>query len=246
MNFKNETAQKYFDAALNDAINKLDDAERIRTDCQKKLNKAKDDLNNGYLGEQGFKEIVQNAANEAAAALDSLKSSLDKHSAAYAERMKEYGLLSGDRITSDVKLLDGSIALSAADVDELLDRYGDNYLMQRKIMDFWKTRRAEIEAENESIKGVPGFKASETGLQHKIQSPQEKQAIFDKFLSTMKNALGSADRGAWTPDEFKTTSDYMRYRCSEYLSETMLENSALAYDMSEYEVERRTPKPTFF
>jgi hypothetical protein len=240
---KTESAQISYDTVLQDALAKVDRANEIRDSYNAKCEKLRADKEALILGTIGYNQELADATAAANEEMESLKSTLDRHLETYSERMKEYASLSGDSLTSDLKLLDGSIPLSAEEVDQLLERYSDNYLMSRKIWDYWRnTRRPEIEAENQRWVGVSGRKAESTKLTHVLQSPDEKMKIFTNYVNTLKNCMGDVNRAGVTPDTFGDIKDFMKMMAGEYLQKNVPENE-IPYDLTRYKVERTGAKP---
>jgi hypothetical protein len=242
MSIKEESAQGYYDRVLQDGLNKMDQADEIRANYTATCEKLRADKEALILGTIGYEQALAEATQEAEQKMEALKSTLDPHMDAYAERMKEYAALDGSRLTDDVKLLDGSLQLSAEDVDTLLDRYPDNYLMQKKIWDYWtQQRRPQIEEKNSHIvPGMYGIEAEPTRLRHVLQSPQEKQQNFNTFIRHMKNCLGDVSRAGAHPDNFGDMRDYMKTITGDYLKRNVPEGNG-EYDLKRYEVQRVKP-----
>jgi hypothetical protein len=240
---KETTAQSYFDKALAEGLRKVDEADKIRADYEATCQKLSEDRANKILGEIGYQQALADATAESEQEMAALKATLDHNTTDYAERIREYASLSGSRLTDDIKLLDGSLQLSADNIDELLDRYSDNYLMSKKIWDYWtQERRPEIESRNNRGIGIYGFEPERTALNHTLQSPEEKQKIFDTYIHHLKNCLGDVSRAYAIPDGFNMR-DYMKTICGDYLKRNVPEGNG-EYDFSKYKVEKTAPKVT--
>ena len=140
------TTVEYYKLAVKQAGNALEGVQRANAAYERECAVAKNAYEGDLLGEKGYKDRLEQLAQERDARIESELSYIDKVGEEYAAEMAELGRLDGGRIDDGVmKLLNSGLQLTNEDWQELANTYKDNYVMTRILWERYNANRQKSE-----------------------------------------------------------------------------------------------------
>lgn len=165
---------EYYKAVINRALAARESIGAAKSQYDRDAALAKSNLEDGILGEAGYKDLVARLGADRDAKTEGALSSIDEAAGEFYAEMQELGRLDGARIDDGVvKLLNSGIRLTTQEWQELADAHKDNFLTTRVL----KEKYSEAKSREGGGLGFVQFG----------QSPHDRQAIFEKFAKTLRN-----------------------------------------------------------
>ena len=206
---------EYYKAAIRQAQSAREGIERTKADYVHSCVLAKNALDAGLLGEQGYKQQLVELEHDRDCRIEGALCRIDEVSTEYAAEMAELGKLDGGRIDDGVmKLLNSGLQLTNEDWQELADTYKDNYVMTRILRERYNANRPKSEGDGFTL----GQKNNGLTFVQFGQLPQDRAENFSRFTKLLRyNAVSDS-----MPNEgemaYVTKSDYWNSCAKESIS----------------------------
>lgn len=198
----------YYKKAIRQAQGAREGIERANAAYEHECEIAKNAFEGDLLGEKGYKDRLEQLAQERDAKIEEALSLVDKVGEEYAAEMAELGRLDGGRIDDGVmKLLNSGLQLTNEDWQELADAHKDNYVMTRILRERYNANRPKSEGDGLTL----GQKNNGLTFVQFGQSPQDKAENFSRFTKLLRyNAASNS-----MPDEgtvaYASKGDYWNH-----------------------------------
>ncbi|MDE5699157.1 MAG: hypothetical protein K2I96_17415 [Lachnospiraceae bacterium] len=200
-----KTTLEYYKAAVRQAGNAREDIERANADYEHGCVLAKNALDAGISGENGYKGDLERLAQERDAKIEGALCRIDKVGEEYAEEMAELGRLDGSRIDEGaMKLLNSGLQLTNEDWQELANTHKDNHVMTRILRERYNANRPKSDGN--------GLTFVQFG-----QSPQDRQENFVKFIRTLHNSCTYSSMPRNGTVDFASRQDYHNFLAKDSL-----------------------------
>lgn len=194
---------EHYKLAVKRACNAMEGIKAAHAAYERECALAKNAYEGDLLGEKGYKERLEQLAQERDARIESELGYIDKAGEEYAGEMAELGRMDGDRIDDNaVKLLNSGIQLSTDEWQTLANEFKDNYVMTRLLKDKY----------NSSKKPGEGLTFIRFG-----QSPADRKENFGKFTRTLHYACTNKHMPRNGTMDFASRQDYFNYLAKESL-----------------------------
>lgn len=190
---------EYYKLAVKQAGNAMEGIQRANAAYERECTLAKNAYEGDLLGEKGYKDRLEQLAQERDAKIESELSYIDKVGEEYAAEMAELGTLDGSKIDSGtIALLNSGLSLSSADWQELANKHKDNYVMSRILKERYDANRPKDKG--------PGLTFVQFG-----QSPADRQENFTRFTRTLRNTCTHKYMPQCGTMDFASRRDYHNY-----------------------------------
>ena len=194
-----KTTIEYYKLAVKQAGNALEGIQRANAAYEHECEMTKNAFEENLLGEKGYKDRLEQLAQERDAKIEGALSLVDKVGEEYAAEMQELGKLDGGRIDDGVmKLLNSGLQLTNEDWQELANTHKDNHVMTRILRERYNTNRPKSDGN--------GLTFVQFG-----QSPQDRQENFTKFTRTLHNSCTHKYMPKNGTMDFASRQDYHNY-----------------------------------
>lgn len=206
---------EYYKKAIRQAQSARESIERINAEYEHSCVLAKNALDAGILGEQGYKQQLAELEHDKACKVEGALSRIDEVGKEYAAEMAELGRLDGGRIDDSVmKLLNSGLQLTNEDWQELANTYKDNYVMTRILRERYNANRPKSEGDGFTL----GQKNNGLTFVQFGQLPQDRAENFSRFTQLLHyNAVSNT-----MPNEghmaFASKGDYWNHCAKDSIS----------------------------
>lgn len=212
-----KTTLEYYGAVINRAERAMESIEAAKAAYEHECVLAKNALDAGLYGENGYKEAVRKLEADRDAKIEGALSRIDEVSAEYAAEMQELARLDGNRIDEGtMKLLDSGVKLSTEEWQTLANAHKDNYVMTRVLKERYGAAKPQADSSVQSfLTGIPdnSLKYVQFG-----QTPMDRQEIFGRFAQTLRYACGCKTMPKMGyNDAFASKRDYFNYLAKDSL-----------------------------
>lgn len=226
---------EYYKAAVKQAGNAMEGIQRANEAYEHECAVAKNAYEGDLLGEKGYKDRLEQLAQERDAKIESELSYIDKVGEAYAAEMQELGRLDGSRIDDGtMKLLNSGLSLNSADWQELANKHKDNYVMSRILKEHYDANRPKEKG--------PGLTFVQFG-----QSPVDRQENFEKFIRTLHNSCTYRSMPRNGMMDFASRRDYHNFLAKDSLGRMKpFDDEDFSTVEADFPVEYVQAKPTIW
>lgn len=205
-----KTTLEYYGAAINRAERAMESIEAAKAAYERESVLAKNALDAGLYGENGYKEAVRKLEADRDAKIEGALSRIDEVSAEYAAEMQELSRLDGNRIDDGVvKLLNSGIKLTTEEWQELADAHKDNFLTTRVLKE--KYNEAKSSEGGEGAGFLLGHEGGGLGFVRFGQSPLEKSENFRNFAKLLRYNAASDTMPKEGGMEYASKTDYWNH-----------------------------------
>ena len=205
----------YYKKAIRQAQSARENIERINADYEHSCVLAKNALDAGISGEQGYKQELAELKHDRDYRIEEELSRIDEVGVEYAAEMAELGRLDGDRVDDGaMKLLNSGLQLTNEDWQELADTYKDNYVMTRILRERYNANRPKSKDGSLTL----GQKNNGLTFVQFGQLPQDRAENFSRFTKLLQYNAASDSMPNEGPMAYASKSDYWNHCAKESIS----------------------------
>lgn len=203
---------EYYKKAIRQAQSARESIERINADYEHSCVLSKNALDGGILGEQGYKQQLEELKHDRVSQIEGALSRIDEVGAEYAAEMAELGRLDGSRIDNGaMNLLNSGLQLTNKDWQELAETYKDNYIMTRILRERYNASRPKSEGDSLTL----GQKNNGLTYVQFGQLPQDRAENFSSFTKLLHYSAASDSMPNEGPMAYASKSDYWNHCAKE-------------------------------
>lgn len=198
----------YYKKAVRLAEGARESIEKANADYEHSCVLAKNAVDAGILGEQGYKQQIEEAKYDRDCRIEGALCRIDEVGAAYSAEMAELGRLDGSRIDENaMKLLNSGLQLTNEDWQELANNFKDNHVMTRILKERYNANKPQNEGDGFTL----GQKGTGLTFVQFGQSPQDRQEVFEKFTKTLRNSCTYKHMPSAGGRDFASRHDYHNF-----------------------------------
>lgn len=205
----------YYKKAIRQAQSARENIERINADYEHSCVLAKNSLDSGILGEQGYKQELAELEHDRDCRIEEELSRIDEVGAEYAKKMQELGRMDGSKIDNGtMALLNSGLQLTNEDWQELANTYKDNYVMTRILQERYKADRPKSKDSGLTL----GQENNGLTFVQFGQLPQDRAENFSRFTKLLHYNAASDSMPNEGAVAYASKSDYWNHCAKESIS----------------------------